>query len=106
VTASTVSFDLRAKLNTYRRDGVREYLVYRVYDCEFDLFVLRDGEYVRFNPDARNIYRSEVFAGRWLKADAFVAANLAEVLSVLKDGLDSAEHQEFVRRLASTTKAT
>ena len=102
VTASTVSFDLGAKLNTYRRNGVREYVVYRVYDGEFDWFVLRGGDYVRLNPDTQNIYRSEVFPGLWLKANAFVAANLAEVLSVLKDGLDSAGHQEFVRRLAST----
>jgi hypothetical protein len=43
-----------------------------------------------------------VFPGLWLKSDAFVAANLAEVLSVLKEGLDSAEHQEFVRRLTSS----
>ena len=106
VTASTVSFDLGAKLNTYRRNGVREYLVYRVYDGQFDWFVLRGGDYLRLNPDAQNIYRSEVFPGLWLKADAFVAAKLAEVLSVLEAGLDSAEHQEFVRRLALTTKAT
>jgi Uma2 family endonuclease len=104
VTASTVSFDLGAKLNTYRRNGVREYVVYRVYDGEFDWFVLRQGNYVRLNPDARNIYRSEVFPGLWLKADVFIAANLAEVLSVLKDGRDSAEHQEFVGRLALATK--
>ena len=44
---------------------------------------------------------NEVFPGLWLNADAFVAANLAEVLSVLREELDAAEHQEFVRRLAS-----
>jgi hypothetical protein len=81
-------------------------LVYRVYDGEFDWFVLRQGDYVRLNPDAQNICRSEVFPGLWLKADAFVAAKLAEVLSVLKDGLDSADHQEFVRLLALATKTT
>ena len=104
VAASTESFDLGPKLKVYRRNGVREYIVHRVYDGEFDFFLLRKGQYVRIDPDAQNIYRSETFPGLWLKVDAFVAGNLAEVLSVLHAGIASAEHQEFVRQLAAAVK--
>ena len=45
VAASSVSFDLGAKLGAYRRNGVREYIVHRTYDGELDWFVLRDGQY-------------------------------------------------------------
>lgn len=101
VAASSVSFDLGSKLHAYRRNGVAEYLVYRTYDGEFDWFVLRDGQYGRHLPDAQNIYRSEVFPGLWLNADAFIAGRLAEVLSVLQTGLASPEHGGFIQKLAA-----
>ena len=52
VTASSVSYDLHQKLGAYRRNGVAEYLVYRVEDGEVDWFVLEGGVYVRQQPDA------------------------------------------------------
>jgi Uma2 family endonuclease len=100
VAASSVSFDLGSKLHAYRRNGVSEYLVYRAYDEQFDWFVLRDGQYERHLADAQNIYRSQAFPGLWLKADAFVAGQLTELLSVLRTGLASPEHEDFVRKLA------
>src|SRR5262249_12136056 len=45
VAASTVSFDLHAKLPVYLRNGVREYVVWRVLDEEIDWFVLHQGQY-------------------------------------------------------------
>src|SRR5437764_514536 len=36
VAASSVSIDLHARLNAYRRNGVPEYVVWRVYDREID----------------------------------------------------------------------
>ena len=36
VTASTASYDLHDKLESYRRDAVREYLVCRVLDRHLD----------------------------------------------------------------------
>lgn len=101
ITASSVSYDLGAKLQAYRRNGVREYLVHRVYDAEFDWFVLRDGQYVKLTPQANGIYRSEVFPGLWLKADALIAERLAEVLAVLQQGLATPEHERFVKQLES-----
>ena len=41
VAASSASYDLHTRLDVYRRNGVREYLIWRVLDQEIDWFVLR-----------------------------------------------------------------
>lgn len=96
VAASTLSFDLGAKLNAYRRNGVREYIVLRTYDGDLDWFVLRDGQYQRLSADGQGIYRSVNFPGLWLNADAMMSGNIAEVLAILQQGIASAEHSHFV----------
>ncbi|PNK01847.1 Uma2 family endonuclease, partial [Cylindrospermopsis raciborskii] len=47
ISGSTVSYDSHDKLNVYRRHGVKEYIVWRVYDQEIDWFYLHEGEYRR-----------------------------------------------------------
>ena len=87
VAAGGGSFDLGAKLNAYRRNGVREYVVQRTYDGEVDWFVLRDGNYEKLKTDDQGIYRSEIFPGLWLKVDALIAERIADVLAVLQSGI-------------------
>ncbi|MBI4612645.1 MAG: Uma2 family endonuclease [Planctomycetes bacterium] len=99
VAATSASYDLGTKLRVYRRHGVREYIVWRVLDGEIDWFVLRDGEYRPFPPDAQGIRKSETFPGLWLDAGALLAGDMATVLAVLRQGLDSPEHAAFVARL-------
>jgi Uma2 family endonuclease len=99
IASSSASYDLHAKLNVYRRSGVREYIVWRVLDRQIDWFVLREGSYERKPPDADGILRSEVFPGLWLDAAAMIEGNPARVLAVLQQGLGSAEHAAFVARL-------
>ena len=55
VSSSTASFDLNTKFEVYRRNGVREYVVWRVRDKMIDWFVLRDGEFVRLDPDENGL---------------------------------------------------
>jgi hypothetical protein len=100
ISSSRVSFDLHTKLNVYLRNGVREYLVWRVLDGELDWFILRDGKYVRHRPDKVGVFRSKVFPGLWLDAKALVAGDLATVLTTLAAGLESRTHGQFVKRLA------
>ena len=102
IAASTVSYDLHAKKNVYRRNGVREYLVWRVGDRDFDWFRWQEGEYIEVSPEADGIIRSEVFPGLWLDKSALLAGNLARVLEVVGQGLSSVEHQTFVEDLAAT----
>ncbi len=102
VAASTVSHDLGPKLNAYRRNGVGEYLVWRVQDAAIDWFVLREGRFDRLLPDADGITRSIVFPGLWLDSTALLAGDRARVHSVLRDGLADPSHAVFVARLATT----
>jgi Uma2 family endonuclease len=98
VSASTVSIDLHTKLRVYRRNGIQEYIVWRVQDDEIDWFALHNGQYDRLAPDA-GIYRSEVYPGLWLDAVALLRGDLAAVLQVLQQGLASPEHATFVGKL-------
>jgi Uma2 family endonuclease len=104
VTASSASYDLGPKLNAYRRNGVKEYVVWRVLDKDIDWFILREGRYHRQPLGSDGIYRSEVFLGLWLDKAAMVRRDLAQVLKVLQQGLASAEHQDFVTRLAAARR--
>jgi Uma2 family endonuclease len=97
IAASSVSFDLGAKLNVFRRNGVKEYIVHRTYDGEIDWFVLRDGQYEKLSPDAQGVFRSATFPGLWLDSNAMIDGNLAAVLSILQRGLASQEHVDFVK---------
>jgi len=99
VAASSASYDLHDKLRAYRRNGVREYIVWRVWDREIDWFVLREETYERLAPTAEGVYRSETFPGLWLDAAALLAGNMAQAIQVVQQGLASPEHVEFVARL-------
>lgn len=104
VTSSRVSFDMNTKLQVYRRNGVREYLVWRVLDKEIDWFVLKSGQYEPLAWDAEGLLRSEVFPGLWLDATALARGDLVRVLDVVRAGLCSPEHAEFVARLGQSDK--
>ena len=99
IAASSASYDLHEKLNAYRRNGVREYVVWRVWDAAVDWFVLRAGNYAPLSP-VDEIYKSEVFPGLWLDPTAAVRGDMARVLQVLQQGLSNSEHDEFVASLA------
>ena len=100
VSASTVSQDLNQKLGAYRRNGVREYLVWRVDDSAIDWFALHQGKYEQLPVDPAGMVRSEVFPGLWLDVPAMLNGDLAKVLAGVDRGVASAEHADFVRRLA------
>ena len=100
VSASTASIDLNLKFEVYRRNGVREYLVWRVLDKAVDWFVLQDGQYVPLQSDTDGIYRSRVFPGLWLDAEALVGLRPRQLHAVLRQGLSSLEHQQFALQVA------
>ena len=99
VAASSANYDLNDKLNVYRRHGVREYVVWRVYDDVVDWFVLRGDQYEALSAGADGVFRSEVFPGLWLDAPALIRDDLSQVAQVLQKGLASPEHVAFVERL-------
>jgi Uma2 family endonuclease len=99
VSASTVSIDLHAKLNAYRRNGVREYVVWRVFDRELDWFVIRNGRYERLAPSPEGFFNSEVLPGLWLDPAALIRGDMARVAQLAQQGIASPEHAAFLTRL-------
>lgn len=106
IAASSVSYDLHDKLDSYRRHGVREYVVWRVEERALDWFVLRDGQFQLLPVGPDGLHHSEVFPGLWLDAPALLRGDLARVLQVVQDGIRAPEHAIFVNRLAETAAAT
>ena len=105
IAASTASHDLHGKLEVYRRSGVQEYLVWRVYDEQIDWFALQDGAYVRLTPDTSGVIHSQMFPGLRLAVSALLAGEIARVLAELRKGLGTAEHAAFVKRLTEQGRA-
>jgi len=103
VAASSASYDLHDKLRAYLRNGVQEYLIWRVLDGELDWLALREGSYERLMPDEAGVLRSEVSPGLWLDVQALLAGDLAAVLATLQLGLATPDHAEFVERLRNST---
>lgn len=86
IAASSASYDLHSKKQVYCRNGVQEYLVWRVLDQALDWFVLSNGDYVPLLADADGILRSQIFPGLWLAETDLLSGNLARVVSVLQLG--------------------
>jgi Uma2 family endonuclease len=101
IAASTTQRDLELKLEIYRRNGVREYLVWETIGEEFYWFVWENGNYLRVLPDEQHLIRSRVFPGLWLDVNALMSGKLAQVLQVVQQGTAATEHAEFVARLES-----
>jgi Uma2 family endonuclease len=106
VSASSASLDLNAKLRVYRRNGVKEYLVWRVLDGTIDWFVLRQSQYEPLPLGPDGVCRSEHFPGLWLDVGALVRGDVVRVHQMLQQGLASPEHTAFVARLQPTTPPT
>ena len=99
VAASSVSIDLHAKMNAYRRNGVKEYLVWRVEDAAVNWFQLVEGRYEPMQPDERGRLRSKIFPGLSLDVAALLAGDLAKVFAAVDEGIATHEHKAFVAKL-------
>jgi len=109
VAATSASYDLHTKMQAYRRNGVKEYVVWRVLDQALDWFVLRGSQYERLvvgkTGGGTQIHKSETFPGLWLDAAALLRDDLNGVLAVLREGLAGAEHAAFVVRLGKAAES-
>jgi Uma2 family endonuclease len=96
IAASSRSIDLGHKKNAYLRNGIQEYLIWRVQDEAIDWFHFRDDEYIRWQPDVQGVLRSGVFPGLWLDVPAMLAGDLKKVFETLQQGVATKEHEELV----------
>src|SRR5262249_23198581 len=95
----SVSIDLNAKLEAYRRNGVREYVVWRIEDGAIDWFVLRRARYRPLPRTSAGFYQSEILPGLWLDPEALMRGDLLTVHRVVQQGLATPEHASFVNKL-------
>lgn len=100
VAASSAAYDLGDKKKAYRRNGVREYLVWQMFENKLDWFALQNDEYMPLLPDETGIIRSQIFPGLWLSIDALLNGDMLQVIAILQQGLNSPEHQAFVQQLS------
>ena len=100
VVDSSASIDLHDKLRAYRRNGVREYVVWRTEEQRIDWFELADGDYRPLPPGDDGVVQSRLFPGLHIAVPALIAGNLAAALAAVNQGIDSSEHRRFVAALA------
>ncbi len=99
ISASTVSIDLGDKKTAYERNGVQEYIIWRVLDEAIDWFVLQDGQYVDLLPDEDGITRSRIFPGLWLDRSALIQGDTKRVRAIVDAGMISDDYLQFVQSL-------
>jgi Uma2 family endonuclease len=99
VSSSTESIDLHRKKRDYEKAGVREYVVLALRMQQVFWFVRRRGKYQEVPLPADGVFRSRVFPGLWLDAEALLRNQRPRVLAALKQGLRAPEHAAFLVKL-------
>ena len=99
IATSSASYDLHDKLRAYRRNGVKEYLVWLTQEQGFRWYVLQEETYVLQQPNGRGILHSWTFPGLQLAVEALLAGEMQTVLAVLQEGVDSEDHRQFLQQL-------
>lgn len=101
IAATSASIDLHAKLRTYRRHGVTEYLVWRSIDACLDWFILEDEEYLPLAPDADGLLASRAFPGLVCRLPEMLALDAGAVLRTLESRIAQPAHAAFVQSLST-----
>ena len=99
IAASSASIDLHGKKHVYRRTGIKEYLVWQIYDGRITWFVLDEGEYQELTADEQGIICSRVFPGLWLTIEGMLSGDLTAVLSMVQQGIETTEHATYSTQL-------
>jgi Uma2 family endonuclease len=102
VAASSAAIDLGDKKQAYRRNDVKEYIVWQVFDQKIDWCHLTHEDYVGLDANENGVICSIVFPGLWLDVAAMLVGDMPKVLAVLQQGLASEAHQRFVQQLAAS----
>ena len=77
IGTAAYTIDRGPKLIAYRRNGMREYIIWRVEDRAIDWFILRGDRYELLPVDTNGIIKSETFPGLWLDTAAIIADDVA-----------------------------
>ncbi len=106
VAASSAAIDLHGKLAAYQRNGVREYVVWRVFDRAIDWFIARGGRFEALALRESGRLESESLPGLWLDPAAMIAGDMLGVERAARLGIESPEHAAFAERLREDVART
>ncbi len=105
IASSSASYDLHSKKNAYRRNGVREYLVWLTQEQRIEWWRLDGSAYVPLAADKHGVVKSTVFPGLWLDVPSLLKDEMRAVLAKLQAGIASREASSFRKSLATRRKA-
>lgn len=86
ISSSSAALDMNDKLDSYRRSGVQEYIVWLTGERRLCWFVLEDGKYIPL-AERNGILKSRVFPGLALDVEALLSLDGARVLAVQQRSL-------------------
>jgi Uma2 family endonuclease len=99
VAHTSKSIDLHLKKQRYTRAGVLEYVVLCLNPKELRWFDLRNN--FELSADNDGVFRSIAFPGLWIDSTQLLRDQYHPLMDTLNRGLASAEHADFVARLAA-----
>jgi Uma2 family endonuclease len=106
VAHSSAAYDLHDKKRAYRRNGVREYLVWQIKEEQVDWFVLEGGSYLSLSAGEDGRIESRTFPGLVLDIGALLENNFDTVLAVLQEQTGTEAHRAFIEQLAAQDDAS
>ena len=99
IASSSASIDLHTKRRDYEQAGVLEYVVIVIRQQVLRWFILQEEQYQEIVVDTEGIFKSAVFPGLWLDAEALLQLDVSKVLETLQKGLTTQAHDTFVQQL-------
>lgn len=99
ISTARACADSRDKFTAFRRNCVREFVIWWTFERQLDWFCLDGGSYVLNHPNSNRVLHSRVFPGLSLNLTAWLGQDAPALLKTLHAGLKSPEHTAFVAQL-------
>jgi len=99
IAHSNQAIDLYAKHDDYARHGVLEYVVVCLREGVVRWFDMKANRVLQ--PDRDGVIRISAFPGLWIHPAALLQRDFAPMMKTLEEGLATAEHGDFLKRLQS-----
>jgi Uma2 family endonuclease len=106
VAHSSAAYDLHDKKRAYRRNGVKEQVVWQIKEEQVDWFVLEGGSYLSLSAGEDGRIESRTFPGLVLDIGALLENNFDTVLAVLQEQTGTEAHRAFIEQLAAQDDAS
>ncbi len=99
IAASSAALDLHGKLDSYRRAGVKEFVVWRPTEKVLDWFVLEDGNFIALKPAVDGSFSSRCFPGLVLDVKALVDEDPGRLRARVDKSCGKPAHRAWVQKL-------